>query len=227
MSKFKKLTAIVLSVLMLISAVPVVSSAAEIIDSGKCGDNLTWTLDGDGTLTISGEGEMYNFVSFGFNQQAPWSRADVKAVVVENGVTSIGNLAFAWCGYLTSVTIPESVTSIGNGAFSVCDSLTDIYYTGTEEEWSSISINNFAHANDYLINAAVHCNSVILPQYTPGDINGDRKINAKDSNLLKQILLGNITVKGKAVTAADVNGDGYINTKDSFMLKKMLLQEAD
>ena len=58
----------------------------------------------------------------------PWysKRATIKNVIIENGVTSIGNYAFRDCFNLTSVTIPESVTSIGNYAFYSCSSLTAI-----------------------------------------------------------------------------------------------------
>ena len=92
--------------------------------SGTCGDNLTWTLN-NGTLTISGTGVMYNFE---YPNYAPWysSRSSIKTVIIEDGVTSIGNYAFYWCESLTSITIPNSVTSIGDGAFLGCSSLTSV-----------------------------------------------------------------------------------------------------
>ncbi|WP_289466148.1 hypothetical protein, partial [Klebsiella pneumoniae] len=57
--------------------------------SGTCGDNLTWELTSDGTLTISGTGEMSNYNSFYASMQPPWSnyRSKIINVVVENGVT--------------------------------------------------------------------------------------------------------------------------------------------
>ena len=92
---------------------------------------ISWEINGikcnlsdDGTLTISGTG---NIPNYGFGQ-APWynNRNIIKEVVIEDGVTSIGNYAFRdWLG-LTSVTIPNSVTSIGNYAFSHCSCLTSI-----------------------------------------------------------------------------------------------------
>ena len=86
------------------------SAAAEsAAASGICGENLTWTLDAAGTLTVSGTGAMkdYNY------EGAPWyqSRDSIQAVVVENGVTSIGKYAFSGCSSLSSITIPESVTT--------------------------------------------------------------------------------------------------------------------
>ncbi|MFR6400272.1 leucine-rich repeat protein [Ruminococcus sp.] len=85
-------------------------------------DNLTWKLDADGTMTISGTGAMKDY-----NYDSPvYRNSDVKKVVIEDGVTSIGSYAFASCSSLTSITIPESVTSIGYDAFSDCISLTSI-----------------------------------------------------------------------------------------------------
>ena len=88
-------------------------------------DNLTWTLDADGTLTISGTGAMKDYNSYD-NRSPAHNNSNVKKVVIEDGVTSIGNQAFPFCQKLASVTIPDSVTSIENYAFSNCSSLTDI-----------------------------------------------------------------------------------------------------
>ncbi|MBQ6597318.1 MAG: leucine-rich repeat domain-containing protein, partial [Lentisphaeria bacterium] len=83
------------------------ASAAE----GTCGENLCWELDGNGTLTISGSGEMTSH---------PWTEtADgVKNAIIENGTTSIMDSAFKDCTRLTSISIPDSVAAIGNYAFS-------------------------------------------------------------------------------------------------------------
>ncbi len=79
-------------------------------DSGTCGENLTWVLDDAGTLTISGTGEMYRYEWRG----SPFYKKDsVKSVIIDDGVTSIGEYALECCGNLTSITLAESVTSIG------------------------------------------------------------------------------------------------------------------
>ena len=125
----KRLLSFVLAVLMIASLLPATALAADIVDSGTCGaegdgSNLTWTLDSEGVLTISGSGDMYDY---GLSD-APWYgiRSRVKSAVIADGVTSIGYKAFDDCTSLTSVTIPDSVTSIGDSAFSGCTSLTSV-----------------------------------------------------------------------------------------------------
>ena len=100
----------------------------DVIASGECGengDNLTWVLMGDGTLTISGSGEMKNYTGY---SDVPWysERDKILSVVVEPGVTRIGDWAFYGCSSLTSVAIPKGVTSIGNLAFGSCSSLSSV-----------------------------------------------------------------------------------------------------
>ena len=92
-------------------------------NSGTCGENLTWTLDENGVLTISGTGDMYNYNS---NNKAPWFGRTINAAVIEDGVTSIGSEAFNSCSHMTNVTIASSVTRIGTSAFTLCSGLTDV-----------------------------------------------------------------------------------------------------
>ena len=68
-------------------------SAAEIVDSGECGDNLTWVLYDDGELIIEGTGDMWNW---GAAPSAPWYNYgnSITKIKISNGVTSIGNSAF-------------------------------------------------------------------------------------------------------------------------------------
>ncbi len=92
-------------------------------NGSACGETLIYEFDDvTGTLTISGEGEMYDFKEMTL---PPWEEYDksVVNVVVENGVTKIGSSAFEGCTDLTNVTIPEGVTAIGERAFYGCSDL--------------------------------------------------------------------------------------------------------
>ena len=102
--------------------------AASAASSGNCGDsgsNVTWSLDDNGTLTISGSGKIEDYRS---DIDQPWysNRSDITSVVIEPGVTSIGSQAFYECSNLTSITIPSGLTSIGEQAFGNCTGLTSI-----------------------------------------------------------------------------------------------------
>ena len=120
----KKLAALLFFTAMICGIWSVTVSAAE----GVCGDDLTWTLDG-GTLTISGTGKMYDYSAVSEPDKGPWleSGEEVKNVVIENGVESVGMRAFHECKTLESVVLADSVTEIGGAAFYYCgDSFTSI-----------------------------------------------------------------------------------------------------
>jgi len=82
--------------------------------SGDC--TVTFS---DGVMTVSGTGAMADYEEYNYT---PWSSYDVKTIVIESGVTSIGVNALSSCSKLESVSIPASVTSIGNYAFEACGS---------------------------------------------------------------------------------------------------------
>lgn len=101
----------------------------------SCGASLIWSLSSDGTLTIRGTGAMRNYDGSAYayidknpsilNNLAPWfsDREKIKRVVIEDGVTGIGNYAFFLCSNLSTVTIPTSVIAIGAYAFRQCKNL--------------------------------------------------------------------------------------------------------
>jgi hypothetical protein len=95
---------------------------------GTCGENLTWALDENGTLTISGTGEMDGWAL----ADEPWHnyKDSITAVVIEDGVTSIGTPAFWGCDRITSVVIPASVTVLDYYSFAYCDKLAAILFEG-------------------------------------------------------------------------------------------------
>ena len=123
MKTMKRLLAVMLTLVLLCIGVPFAANAA-LASSGSCGDNVTWSFDSSiGELTISGTGEMTNYNSSG----SPfYNSSEIKSVIINSGVTSIGSYAFYECDSLTSVTIPDSVESIGDRAFRDCTSLTSV-----------------------------------------------------------------------------------------------------
>ena len=138
----KKIISLFLSLTMLLSLTAGLdfSAYADTLTTGKCGKNVTYSFDSDtGTLTISGTGDMYNYY---FDDSVFYNNKNIKVVIIEKGVTNIGNYAFCSCTSLTSITIPGSVTSIGGSAFYYCTSLTSITIPD-----SVISIGNDAFWN--------------------------------------------------------------------------------
>ena len=102
------------------AAEPTAQSKA-FLSSGICGETLTWTLNTDGTLTISGRGDMFDYNALSW----PWydECGLIKHVIVEEGITRIGECAFGGCVNLQDISMPQSVTSIGMHAFWGCTSL--------------------------------------------------------------------------------------------------------
>ena len=123
----------------------------KIIASGICGESLNWVLYDDGILEISSKGAMHDFE----DGTEPWYgfKNTILQVIVEDGVTTIGDGAFFDCPNLKSVTLGADITSIGFEAFKCCGNITDVYYNGTTEQWNSISIDKY---NEDLTNAALH-----------------------------------------------------------------------
>ena len=133
-----------------------VAIPANAMQSGTCGENLTWTLD-NGILTISGTGDMEDYTLFckDWNDYTkslpPWHSPypNITTLIVEEGVTSIGDFAFESLSSLSSVTLPDTITRIGDSAFFDCSfteiSIPNVTYIGNGafsgcEELKSISI---------------------------------------------------------------------------------------
>ena len=104
---------------------------AENIAVGTLG-TLRWKIDSEGVLTISGNGAIQNF---GYNAGGAWNdyKSSITVVIIQDGVTSIGENAFFGCGNLKSATIPESVTKIGGWSFENCSSLLNVTIPETVE----------------------------------------------------------------------------------------------
>lgn len=125
----KRLLSMILALSMMLTILPV-NAITALAANDSCGANLTYTLTpntddpGTYTLTIRGEGAMYDYSS----STVPWNaqKSKITSVVIENGVTSIGNYAFEDCSALKKLDIPQSVTEIGSKAFLGCSALTSL-----------------------------------------------------------------------------------------------------
>ena len=126
MKKTSKFLSIILSILMVISIIPI-TVYAETPTSGDCGYNLMWTFDeSTGTLTIFGTGEMYNdehqYCSMSWDAHID----SIESVIISESVTTIGKSAFDYHKNIKNVSIADSVTEIGERAFYNCTGLTEV-----------------------------------------------------------------------------------------------------
>ena len=126
MKKVLSLFLILCTIVTLVTTAPVIAET-----SGKCGENVTWIYE-NGTLTISGTGDMWDYIRM---NEAPWYEYHdtIKTAVIQAGVTSIGNWAFWDCNNLVYIDIPSSISSIGERSFYKCYSLTTVKISGAVE----------------------------------------------------------------------------------------------
>ena len=121
----KKLISILLIVCLCASLLPLGAAAAEVSGSGSCGEHAAWTLYSDGKMVISGSGDTSNYDS----DRNPW-RGDglpmIKSLVVERGITRLGNSMFSNHINLESVSLPDTLTEIGGNVFHDCHRLKSI-----------------------------------------------------------------------------------------------------
>ena len=96
-----------------------------------------WTIDTDGVLRISGTGAMDDYTAYGYSSAVLADyftyRSSIKSIVVEEGITHIGEYAMQYLSTATSVSIPSTVTSIGKGAFWTCSKITTVTVPETVE----------------------------------------------------------------------------------------------
>ena len=125
MKRCNKIISILLSIIMTVLSISIIQLNSFAAIGGTTGE-CTWSLDGT-VLTISGNGAMSDYAhDYILNEnRAPWGFT-ITDVIIEDGVTRIGDGAFYYCESLTSVTIPDSVISIGDSAFYYCKSLKSI-----------------------------------------------------------------------------------------------------
>lgn len=94
------------------------------VRSGELNEDLTWTFE-DGTLIVSGNGAMNDFYTA---KEQPWADFydEIKAVVIEDGVTSVGSYSFSMGYNITELSLGSTVESIGDYAFAMCEGITEL-----------------------------------------------------------------------------------------------------
>lgn len=197
------------------------------VAEGTCGNNLKWTLSGNGVLTISGTGDMENY-SAG-NGYAPWYSytSDIKEVVIENGVTSIGVSAFECCKSLTSIEIPDGVTSIGDWTFSYCIGLTSVKipdsvtmigeYAFFDCDKLTLKVYENSYAHTYAVDNGIAYK--LIKKLNELTISKDiKKVKYGEYRDLKEI--EKITIPGNVNT---IMGTAFFNCKD---LKELVIENG-
>ena len=127
----KRILSIIIAIVMVIGLVPSFAIAANAADvaSGTAGD-ISWKLTDDGTLTFSGTGAIPGYT---LTARPDWYafEAQIKKVVIESGITKVGNNAFNGCSVLSEVILPDTLTEIRNNVFYDCTNLSYVEYWGT------------------------------------------------------------------------------------------------
>ena len=147
----------IIGILLIILCVILFCSLAS-AESGTWG-NLTWNLDTNGVLNISGIGEMDDFPE---NSSSAWlsRRNAIKEVYLGSEITSIGNHAFYSCNNLVSILFPNNLNKIGYGSFYKCSSLSSISLPDSITEIENTTFAYCSHLSS--INIPVG-GKVILP----------------------------------------------------------------
>ena len=208
--------------------------------SGTCGEHLMWDFDSEtGTLTISGTGDMDNYM-----ENAPWAnfRETIKTVIIKEGVTSIGDFAFVYCESLTSITFATTVNRIGMNAFESCIVLASVTIpdgvTCIEEctfdyclALNSVNIpDSVTTVNSYAFNFCKNLTEITIPASvtmigfgTFGDCEDLTICGYKDSaaqayatkNGHKFKLLDEPSPEPAANALGDLDNDGIVNASDA------------
>lgn len=94
------------------------------VSSGSCGENVSYKLTIDSTLTISGQGPMCDY---DYTNKSPFKDMEIHKVIIEKGVTTIGDMAFLGCREMKSLEIADSVVTIGEWSFGYCEKLKSLF----------------------------------------------------------------------------------------------------
>ena len=206
--QMKRIMSLLLALVLVVASLPTLGMpTAYAAGSGTCGSNLTWNLSSTGVLTISGTGPMTNYSS---STKAPWYDygGSIYSVVVNSGVTTIGDYAFYGCMHFTSVTLPGSLTRIGKYAFYHCAALkridipTKVNFIGDRCFWScfemeTISVSSanpsYTAVGGVLYNKMktelIHCPSKKTGSYTIPDSVAKIRVCAFRESMLSTVVI--------------------------------------
>ena len=166
MKRIYKSFSLILSALIAITIIPLGTfTVSAVSGSGKCGANLTWSYS-DGTLTISGGGDMYDYFPDNYQsdderwQSGIYVYRNFNKVIIEEGVTSIGRGAFYNCKYLQSIKLPSSLKRIGDIAFDGCNKLNKVDISNIET-WVKIQFGNIYNSNPLYYAKNLYINNVL------------------------------------------------------------------
>ena len=179
-----------------LTSVTIPNSVTSIRDSAFLSCSSLTSISIPSSVTSIGDAAFYDCNSLtsvsipssvtSIGQSAFYGCSSLTSVAISDSVTYIGYQTFRDCSSLTNVIIPSSITRIGSYVFDGCSSLADVYYEGSENNWASMSIENFY--NDPLLNATIHYNSKGLGQdssehiYDTTDPGEDTKLDADRLN---------------------------------------------
>ena len=147
--------------------------SADTTDTGTCGANVTWSYDNStSTLTLSGIGATDNYID---DSDQPYRNTYAKNLVVENGITRLGNCAFARFSNLQTILLPDSLINIGEQCFSMCTSLTNIKIPNSVKTIKSFAFggctnietitipNNVTNIGDYAFKGCTNLKEITIP----------------------------------------------------------------
>ena len=173
-------------------------SASALDSTGTCGDNVKWNFnESTGKLTISGTGDMtdYNLES----AFSPFlSCFDIKTVVIENGVTSVGDYAFTFCRGITEITVPDSLASVGVCSFANCTNMKNAPLGKGVKTIGALAFDNC----DGLTKITISDNVIFIDEYAFQSCDGLTEVNLgngikslkfafTDCRKLKKVTFGN------------------------------------
>ena len=159
----KKTLTLFLALVLVLGMLPTTVSAAEVLDSGSAGENITWTMYDDGRLVFSGTGKTVDNDHYTVMN---WYRymGDIKHVIFEEGITYIGEYLFYNSGSaiydsVEVLTLPASLKKIGENAFTSLDGLTTVCITDLEA-WCAVDFEGCTNPLDNQV--ALALNGVVL-----------------------------------------------------------------